>query len=213
MRVLCTFRTKAKYTEWWERTSARLWLAMVKSAREYALPMNMQMLRMVRATLLYDTLVLRLDRTIDRYEEYARFRRKHGARWAGRRWRRRARDLRRHVFLHAEELMETGDDLMARAQQTISSPVLKYRSVLEKWVVTFSVLSRTAGHLVLITGVGVALAAMGSYLRAEPTTIVRAVGATLGSGVYQGLVALLVILDVRTIAFRLREREPKGATR
>jgi predicted unusual protein kinase regulating ubiquinone biosynthesis (AarF/ABC1/UbiB family) len=213
MRVLCTFRTKAKYTEWWERTSARLWLAMVKSAREYGLPMNMQMLRMVRATLLYDTLVLRLDRSIDRYAEYARFRRKHGARWAAERWRKRARNLRRHIFLHAEELAETGDDLLARAQQTIASPVLKYRSVIEKWVFTLSVTSRTLGHLVGITGLAVAMVALGNYYGGERATVVDALRTALASRAYQAVVLCLVFLNVRDIVFRLRERDTKATTR
>jgi hypothetical protein len=41
---------------------------MVKAALHYGLTMNLHTLRMVRATVLYDTLVLRLDRSTNRYE-------------------------------------------------------------------------------------------------------------------------------------------------
>jgi hypothetical protein len=209
-RVLCTFRTKAKYTEWWERTSARQWLVMVKAARRYGLPMNLHTLRMVRATLLYDTMVLRLDRSINRYEEYARFRRKDGAGWAEERWRKRVRGMRRDFFVRVEELAEAGDDLVARAQQTISSPILIFRSVIEKWVFTFSVLSRTVGRLLVITGIGVAMIVIARYVRSEPTPIVDSIWAVLRNRAYQVVVLAVIILNTRDIVFRLTERDVKS---
>jgi predicted unusual protein kinase regulating ubiquinone biosynthesis (AarF/ABC1/UbiB family) len=209
IRVLLTFRTKAKYTEWWERTSARLWLAMVKAARHYSLPMNLQMLKMLRATLLYDTLVLRLDGSVNRYEEYARFRRKDRARWAAERWRKRARDTRRDLFLRVEELAEAGEDLMARAQQTISSPVLSFRSVIEKWVFTFSVLSRTVGRLVVITGIAVAMVVIARYVRSEPALTLDSLWTALRNRAYQVVVLAAIVLNTRDILFRLTERDVK----
>jgi ubiquinone biosynthesis protein len=206
-RVLCTFSTKAKYTDWWERTSARQWLVMVKAARHYGLPMNLHTLRMVRATLLYDTLVLRLDRSIDRYEEYARFRRDDRARWAEKRWRKRVRETRRDLFLRVEELAEAGEELMGRARQTISSPILSFRSVIEKWVFTFSVVSRMAGRLLLVTGCAVAMVAGVRYVRSEPAPVLDLLWAALNSRVYQVVVLAIIILNTRAIVFRLTERD------
>jgi predicted unusual protein kinase regulating ubiquinone biosynthesis (AarF/ABC1/UbiB family) len=50
--------------EWYDRTSAKLWLNSVEISREMNLPINIDVLRMLRATLLYDTLASRLDATI-----------------------------------------------------------------------------------------------------------------------------------------------------
>src|SRR5205823_13678978 len=100
--VLCTFSVKAKYTEWWERTSIRLWLALVKTARHYGLSMNMDTLKMLRGSLLYDTVAVRLDPTISRPGNYQKFLRKDRERWARERWRKRARLMRRDVFEHLE---------------------------------------------------------------------------------------------------------------
>jgi predicted unusual protein kinase regulating ubiquinone biosynthesis (AarF/ABC1/UbiB family) len=47
--------------EWYERTTARLWLEMVEVSSELKMPINMEVLRSLRATLLYDTLACRLD--------------------------------------------------------------------------------------------------------------------------------------------------------
>ena len=209
-RVILTFRTKAKYTEWWERTSARLWLAMVKASRHYGLVMNLQMLKMLRATLLYDTLVLRLDRSIDRYDEYAKFRRRDKARWTAKRWRKHARDARRDLFLRFEELAEAGEDLMARAEQTVSSPVLSFKSIVEKWVFTFSVLSRTIGRLAVITGIAVAMVVALRYFRSESVPILDSLWATVSNRAYQVVVVVVIVLSTRDIVFRLTERNVKS---
>ncbi|MEI6666780.1 MAG: AarF/ABC1/UbiB kinase family protein [Acidobacteriota bacterium] len=209
-RVLSTFRTKAKYTEWWERTSARQWMGMVKQARQYGLPMNLHTLRMVRATLLYDTMVLRLDRTINRYEEYAEFRRTYGARWARERWRKRVRRMRRDRYLRVEEWLEAGEDLLERAQQTMASPILNFRSVIEKWVFTFSVLNRAVGRLIVITGISVAAVVVAKLLRAEPTPMVESIRLVLNNRVYQVVALAVLILNTRDIVFRLTERDVKS---
>jgi ubiquinone biosynthesis protein len=206
LRVLYTFRTKAKYTEWWERTSARQWLAMMKTARQYGLPMNLHVLRMVRATLLYDTLVLRLDRSISRYEEYDRFRRTHSARQARRRWRRRARDLRGAFFLRLEELAEAGDDLLSRAEQALSSPLLTFTSLIEKSVFAVSVLSRMVGHLLVITGVAV----MGrKYFQPGGAGVIESLWTVARTGTYQVIVLVVIALDVRHLLFRVTDRDVK----
>jgi ubiquinone biosynthesis protein len=207
VRVLLTFRTKAKYTEWWERTSAPQWLAMVRAARRYGQPMNLNMLRMVRATLLYDTLVLRLDHRISRWKEFARFRRKDRTRWAEERWRKRRRRMRRDIFLQLEDLMEVGGDLIARAQQTNASPTLRFTATIEKWVFAFGMLSRTVGRLIVLTAVGVAIAMAVQYVRSEPITVIESTWTVVNSRVYQAVALALIAINLRAVAFRLRERD------
>ncbi len=72
--------------EWWERTSAALWLGLLEATREFQLPANQDLLRSTRATLLYDTIVARLDPTFDFPREFWRW-----IKHSERRWRRRER--------------------------------------------------------------------------------------------------------------------------
>ena len=51
--------------EWWENTTASMWLAFIDAAKEFNIPVNVDTLRMVRSLLLYDTLAMRLDPTLD----------------------------------------------------------------------------------------------------------------------------------------------------
>jgi len=56
------------HSEWWEHTSANIWLSFLSMAREYNLTINLNTLRMIRATLLYDTVAARLFKDIDAYK-------------------------------------------------------------------------------------------------------------------------------------------------
>ena len=61
---------KSKHAQWWERTSFRLWSALFREVRAAKVPLPLSMLRMIRATLLYDSVAARLHPRIDVFEEY-----------------------------------------------------------------------------------------------------------------------------------------------
>ncbi len=73
-RVLTIFKSKQEHTEWWERTSVRQWMSFFKFSRDHNIPVAIHTLRMIRATLLYDTVAVRICKEVDRFEEYLRFR-------------------------------------------------------------------------------------------------------------------------------------------
>jgi ubiquinone biosynthesis protein len=209
MDVLYTFRTKARYTEWWERTSARQWLALVRVAQQYSLPMNLHTLRMIRATLLYDTLVLRLDGTVDRYKEYGKFMADR-AQLARQRWQRRFQDTTPDdVFLRLEELGELADDIVFRTQHLLSTPILNFGAVIDKWVFTASVLGRMAGRVGVITAVAAVLVSLVHYFRFGTADMAHTFSILLNSLAFQLVLAGVVVLNVRHILFRLRERDAR----
>jgi ubiquinone biosynthesis protein len=65
----------SKHAEGSERTSFRLWIALLRAFRKFALPMPLHMLRMVRATLLYDTVAARLHGKINVFKEFEKYHR------------------------------------------------------------------------------------------------------------------------------------------
>jgi ubiquinone biosynthesis protein len=209
MRVLYTFRTKARYTEWWERTSARQWLALVRVAQQYDLPLNLHTLRMIRATLLYDTLVLRLDGSVDRYDEYGKFM-KDRAKLARNRWQKRFENSTPdNFFLRLEELGELADDVVFRTQHLLSSPLLNFGAVIDKWVFTVSVLGRMAGRIVVITASAAVLVSLVHYFRFGSMDMTDSFAVLMNSLVFQIILVGVVVLNVRHILFRLRERDAR----
>jgi predicted unusual protein kinase regulating ubiquinone biosynthesis (AarF/ABC1/UbiB family) len=211
-RVLYTFRTKAKHTQWWERTSARQWLSLVQVAHKFHLPFNLHTLRVIRATLLYDSVVIRLDHRLDRWHEYATFMREQGQ-WARARWRARQRTARRQFALRANELAATARDVLERAQQTLSSPVAEFTSLIDKSVFAFSVFTRLAGRLLLLAAAGMAVAGWRAYSRSggvEPAAVFLTV---VRSKPYVAIAIALIALNVRHILLRFRERDEKHGRR
>lgn len=209
VRVLYTFRTKAKHTEWWERTSARLWLAMIRIARQHNIPVSMGTLRMIRATLLYDTIVLRLDKSINRYDEYERFR-EDRATFARERWRQRMRDLREQFLLRADEWTRTGDDLLERAEHALSVPTAGFSSLIEKSVFAFTTLSRVVGRVGLLTGLATAGVGIALYVDERAIRIIDSFMTVVRNPYYQFAVAGIVVLGLRQVLFRLREVRPQS---
>jgi ubiquinone biosynthesis protein len=213
MRVLHTFNTPAEYTEYWERTSARQWFVMIRTSQKFNLPMNLHMLRMIRSTLLYDSIVLRLDHQLDRYDEYMDFMR-YRARLVNRRWRKRLRDNTGDtIFLNLEELGSTFNDLMIRAQSLLSRPVVNLGSTVNKWVFTVSVLSRMAVRIFFVTLALVGLAQVFQYWAGVPVPFLNTLGGVVSNKLYLVFVGATVLFSARLILFRLRDRDTADTNR
>jgi predicted unusual protein kinase regulating ubiquinone biosynthesis (AarF/ABC1/UbiB family) len=207
MRVLHTFNTPAEYTQYWERTSARQWFVLIRVAQKFNLPMNLHMLRMIRATLLYDSIVLRLDNHLDRYQEYTEFM-KIRAQLVKRKWRRKLRDNAGDgIFLNVEDLGNTFNDLMIRAQTILSKPIVNLGSTVNKWVFATSVLSRMAGRVLFITLLGMGLVSLLNIFAGSPVSFALAAGQVIQNKIYQGFLLVALVFSARLILFRLRDRD------
>jgi ubiquinone biosynthesis protein len=207
MRVLHTFNTPAEYTQYWERTSARQWLVIMRIAQKFNLPVNLHMLRMIRATLLYDSIVLRLDTRLDRYYEYTQFM-KDRARLVKKKWRERLRENSGDgLFLHLEELGKSFNDIMIRTQTTLGRPIVNLGSTVDKWVFTVSVLSRMAGRILLVTILGMVLINIVLYLTGQPISYLNTLSLVVQNTFYQLFLVVAAIFNIRHILFRLSDRD------
>jgi hypothetical protein len=207
MRVLHTFNTPAEYTQYWERTSARQWFVLIRVSQKFNLPMNLHMLRMIRATLLYDSIVLRLDNQLDRYDEYTQFM-KIRAQLVKRKWRRKLRENAGDgVFLNVEDLGNTFNDLMIRAQTILGKPIVNLGSTVNKWVFATSVLSRMAGRILFVTLLCTSMVGLFYILTGMPVSFTIAAGQVLQNKLYQAFLVVAAIFNARLILFRLRDRD------
>jgi ubiquinone biosynthesis protein len=207
LRVLHTFNTPAAYTQYWERTSARQWFVLIRTSQKFNLPMNLHMLRMIRSTLLYDSIVLRLDHRIDRYEEYLRFM-KFRAQFVKGRWRRQIRaNAGDHLFLNLEETANTFNDIMIRTQTLLNRPIVNLGSTVNKWVFTASVLSRVAGRILVVTLGLLGLVELVHALAGTPIPWMEALNAVILNKLYWVFLAATMFFSVRLILFRLQDRE------
>jgi predicted unusual protein kinase regulating ubiquinone biosynthesis (AarF/ABC1/UbiB family) len=64
---------KSRHAGWQERTSFRLWTALFREVRRFHIPLPLNVLRMIRATLLYDSVAARIYPRIDVFKEYRKY--------------------------------------------------------------------------------------------------------------------------------------------
>ncbi len=207
MRVLHTFNTPAEYTQYWERTSARQWFSLINVARKFNIPMNLHMLRMIRATLLYDSIVLRLDNQLDRYREYTQFM-KDRAELVKLKWKKKLRENAGDNFLlNIEDFGKALNDLLIRAQTTLGKPIVHLGSTVNKWVFAASVLSRMIGRILLVTVVALGAVNLGHYLINAPVTFAGGLSLILQNRLFQLFIVAAAVFNVRHIVFRLKDRD------
>lgn len=54
------YAMRSENTPWWDRTTASIWISLLEVTREYHISINLDTLRAMRASLLYDTLAVRI---------------------------------------------------------------------------------------------------------------------------------------------------------
>lgn len=64
---------KSKHAGWQERTSFRLWTALFREVQRFKIPLPLNVLRMIRATLLYDSVAARIYPGINVFREYRKY--------------------------------------------------------------------------------------------------------------------------------------------
>ena len=115
------YAIKSKQSEWSERISARVWLGFLKLSREFNVPMRLNMLRMIRASMLSDTIAARLDHDQDPYKEFRHYEKGAGKRAKKRIGKRLHRLLGPSKYIRIENGIEAGLKSLYQVQRTLDS--------------------------------------------------------------------------------------------
>ena len=140
-----------------EKSTAQNWLRYINVARDYGIPVTLETMQFFRATLLYDTIIVRLDKSIDPVHEFKQY-----ARQAGKEARRRVvKYMQKRLtgptptdYLGIEQLGDTVNQFAFRFQRRVEDPILNFRNVVGKIAYSLSVLMRIAYLMVFVVGVG-----------------------------------------------------------
>lgn len=209
------YAIKDKNSMWWERTSANIWISFLKLAREYSVPMNLNTLRMIRATMLADTIAARLDHHIEPYEEFRKYERRAGVR-SRRRLRRAAREVfSTRTFVRLEQLFESSFSAMFRIQRLVDGePLLNFTSQVGKAAYAFKLLMDFLGMVGVWTALWAAVTAWRLWDTFSATAFLTDVRTVITVVVNQwhywgGILVAAVILG-RRLHHRLHGREQKS---
>jgi hypothetical protein len=125
-----------------------------------------------------------------------------------RKWRRKLRDNAGDgVFLNLEDLGNTFNDLMIRAQTILSKPLVNLGSTVNKWVFATSVLSRMVGRILFVTLLAMGLVGFLHILGGNPVSFGMAAREVIQSKIYQGFLVITLVFSARLILFRLQDRD------
>jgi predicted unusual protein kinase regulating ubiquinone biosynthesis (AarF/ABC1/UbiB family) len=149
------FAINSSDAEWWERSLATNWLRFVAVAQEFGVPVSLETIQFFRATVLYDSIVVRLNKDIDIVREWKLY-----AKSAGRAARKRTQKLVRKRlggltnmdYLLIEQAIDTGSQFLFRLQRNADIPTVEFRNIVGKISYTISLLLRI-GYLGILGGV------------------------------------------------------------
>jgi ubiquinone biosynthesis protein len=208
------YAIKSKNSAWYERISSRLWLGFMKLTRQFDIPMRLNTLRMIRASMLADTIAARLDHDHDPYKEFRYYERGAGLR-AKRRLRKRLRMLcSPRVFTRIEQGFDSGIKLLYRTQKTIESlnsinivPLIGKAAEAAKQFVQWLVIVGGIATAASLGAITVQYIAYRAGFGDAPRTFTQNFVSVLQNGPYQ-LVALGVAgIMLRRVYYRMNDRD------
>jgi ubiquinone biosynthesis protein len=143
--------------EWWERSTAQNWLRYVNVASEHGIPVSLETLQFFRATLLYDSTIMRLDKNIDFVSEFKVY--AQGAAKAARRRVHKSAQKRldgptRADYLRIEQFADVAAQFAFKFQRTVEDPIHHFRNIAGKVAYALSTLLRLASLVVIVGGLG-----------------------------------------------------------
>ncbi|MFC1936348.1 AarF/UbiB family protein [Chloroflexota bacterium] len=206
------YALESKHIQWWERTSARLWLGFIQVARDHNITMNIHILRMIRACLLYDMIAIRLNNKIDHVKQYQKFtsyRAKVARQRIENQIRRQFRlGLDDKLFLQIEGITDTGERLFRQLQRFLSTPMMKFNAVLDKPVYSLSTVFKFFGQSALITAIAAGLVfAFEWFFRGNLLRLTDVLQQVAANRFYYLVILFMLFINIRAIIFRLSDKD------
>jgi predicted unusual protein kinase regulating ubiquinone biosynthesis (AarF/ABC1/UbiB family) len=213
-QLLYSLEAAPESLSWQERTSAVQWAGMIRLARKYGVVVDVHVLRLVRTTLLYETMAVRLCHNIDIIEQYRRFNR-----YRAEQARRRVADAIQEQFnedsnerliLRLDRLGGTIEGLFYRTRHQLSIPSVNFNAMMSKWAFAVYMLVLFLTQVMAVTGaaflVGLVVLFLSGEQGIEASQILRTVA---GSRIYQLVLLALIFANGRTVLFRMDDKEVK----
>jgi predicted unusual protein kinase regulating ubiquinone biosynthesis (AarF/ABC1/UbiB family) len=194
------------------RTSAWQWIGLVRLARRYNILIDIDVLRLVRANVMFDTLAVRLHPEINVIDEYRRFTKYRAAR-ARRRARRRlikqASDPdNNRRYLRMERLADAGQRLFFRLHHAVTVPRANFSALMSKGsFIAYKWIQFSVQVLALTVTSVVAVVAAQSWAGGRAINVRQALDVVLASAAFRVCVALLVFLNSRKVLMRMDDKD------
>ena len=197
---------------WQERTSVIQWIGMMRLARKYGIVLDIQVLRMLRATLLVESIAVRLHPKInfvDQYWKFDRFR----AEQARRRVTNSILDqldgkTNERLVIRVDRIVRTVEDFILRARHMLTLPTVNFSSLMSKWSFAFYIFFRYIGQILGVTALAVMSGYAVCYFKGlEMPSLPSLAKWIMTNPVYLLSLLALTFVNGRTVLFRMDDKE------
>jgi hypothetical protein len=207
------FAFETRRSNRFHRTGARQWFGLVDIARRARIVIDFHVLRLLRSSVMYDTLAVRLDPEIDIIKEYRRF----TGYLAIRAERRALQKLSAHfsdlsdrnpIYLELERLANTGEGLFFRLRHVLSIPRVNFHFLAGKGsFVVYTALRfilQVGGFAALLT---IVVGGLHFAVTSQPLTLNEAFQRVMAMPGFRVVLAVLVVINTRKILFRMDDKD------
>ena len=197
---------------WQERTSATQWAGMMQLVRKYGITVDIQVLRLVRSTLLFESMAARLNREINFVDQYQTFKN-----YRAEQARRRVTDSmleqmdgkgNEQSIIRLDRIAHAAEGLLFRASHMLSLPSVNFNALMSKWSFAAYNLLQFLGQMVSLTLVFGLLFNLQFYLSEHQLMSVgRTFQMVVTNSIYQIIFFIMIFVHGRTVLFRLDDKE------
>lgn len=197
---------------WHERTSAIQWMGIIHLARKYGIAIDIEVLRTLRATLLLESMAVRLDHEINFVREYRKF-----DRYKAEQARRRVTDTvlerlegksNEQLIIRMDRLFQTMEGLFFRTSHMFSLPSVNFNVLMSKWSFVVYISVRFFTQVLGATAAGLGLAFVYFYLSGRVPLVPSEVFYwCISNPIYLAALLLLIFVNGRTVLLRMDDKE------
>jgi ubiquinone biosynthesis protein len=197
---------------WQERTSATQWAGMMQLVRKYGIVIDIHILRLIRSTLLFESMAARLHREINFVDQYQKF-----ESYRAEQARRRVTDSvldqmegkgSEQMVIRLDRIAHAAESLLFRTSHMLSLPSVNFNSLMSKWSFTTYMAFRFIGNALLLTLVAAFLIGIQFYFKTQQLMgVVEILQKVLAHPAYQLLLLAVIFINGRTILFRMDDKE------
>lgn len=197
---------------WQERTSSVQWAGMMNLVRKYGITVDIQVLRFIRSTLLFESMAARLHAEIDFVKQYQIFKN-----YRAEQARRRVTDSmldqmdgkgNEQTIIRLDRIAHAVEGLFFRASHMLSLPSVNFNTLMSKWSFAVYTLLRFVGQTAALTLVFAFLINVKFYFDEQQFMNVYDVFfQVVANPVYQIILFITIFVHGRTVLFRLDDKE------
>ncbi|HVV81888.1 MAG TPA: AarF/UbiB family protein [Kofleriaceae bacterium] len=205
------YAMNSDHAEWWEKSSGTVWMKFADIARRYHVYLSAEIVRIFRATFIFDTTIFQLSNSVNMRTDFKRYQREAGRR-ARRRvrrklWRRLEHGLKYTDYLAIEDTLRMGRQALFRVQHLLDTPDPVFGREIGKLAFTVTMMLRLGASALGVYLIG--MVAVNGYEWATHNSV--DVTGTLSSLVNQTSVkvigGLAVLVLLRKTVMKLREHD------